>query len=364
MRVAAAIDATALAHNFALVRKTAPGSRILAVVKADAYGHGVAKAAHALAAADGFGVTSVDEALALRDVGVDTDIVVLEGAMDGGELDAARHAKLDLVVHAKWQLEMLERDGVQGLTRLWIKFDTGMHRLGFPTEAAESVRTQLSALKIPEPVLMSHLACADEPAREETAHQLEAFAHLRQLFPGPASLANSAGVLAHPTTHFDWVRPGLALYGVSPFPGRGAATLGLRPAMTLISRLLALQEVAAGEAVGYGGDWRAPRPSRIGIVSAGYGDGYPWRAEHSGVVLVRGRRAPLAGRVSMDLLAVDLTQVPDARPGDAVTLWGEGLPVEQVAKIAGTTPYELVCSVTRRVPRTYAEAERPAHAAA
>ncbi|HEX5313332.1 MAG TPA: alanine racemase, partial [Gammaproteobacteria bacterium] len=340
MRVRARIDREALANNLALLRKLAPASRILAVVKADGYGHGLIHAAQALATADGFGVTSVEEALELRESGFRGTVVVLEGALAGKELKAAAAARLDLVVHADWQLDMLERDGSPANARFWVKFDTGMHRLGFPTATADRVRTRLDAIGAANTVLMSHLACADEPSRPETERQLQAFDRLRGFFPGAASLANSAGLLAHPATHCDWVRPGLALYGVSPVAGRAAGEFGLRPAMTLTSRILSIREVAAGEAVGYGAAWRATRASRIGIVSIGYGDGYPWRSISTGFALVAGRRIPLAGRVSMDMLGLDLTELPDVGPGDVVTLWGEGLPVEEVARAAGTTPYE------------------------
>lgn len=358
-RVSAEIDAAALTHNLGVARSRAPASRVYAIVKADAYGHGLIPAARVFAAAgaDGFGVACVEEALELRESGIRRRILVLEGAVEPRELELARAAELELVVHADWQLEMLERDGAGRLGRLWLKFDTGMHRLGFPAAEARAVRARLDSLPIAEPGLMSHLACADEPEREETARQLAVFEELRKLFPGPASLANGAGVFAHPASHYDWVRPGLVLYGVSPFPGRDARALGLRPAMRFASRLIAVHEIAAGEEVGYGGDWRAGRPSRIGTVSAGYGDGYPWRAARGGVALVRGRRAPLAGRVSMDMLAIDLTDLPEVRVHDPVTLWGDALAVEEVARVVGTSAYELVCSVTRRVPRAYAEAE-------
>lgn len=356
MRVIARVDADALAHNLAVARRAAGASRVFAVVKADAYGHGLSAAAAAFAGADGLAVACVEEAAALRAAGIAAPVLVLEGAADAGELDVARRHGLELAVHAGWQLELLERGGARDLGRLWAKFDTGMHRLGFAPAAAPGVAARLAALGAAAPGVMTHLACADEPDDEETARQLAAFAGVRALFAGPASVANSAGLLAHPASRCDWVRPGLMLYGVSPFPGRCGSELGLRPAMSLSAALLAIQDVGAGDGVGYGFDWRARRPSRIGIVSAGYGDGYPWRAAAGGSALVRGRRAPLAGRVSMDMLGLDLTEVPEAAVGDEVTLWGADLPVEEVARAAGTSPYELVCSVTRRVPRAYAGA--------
>jgi alanine racemase len=357
-RVSAEINAAALAHNLGIVRRHALGRRLFAIVKADAYGHDLVPAARVLAqaGADGFGVATVEEALALRDAAIPGPVLVLGGVAGACELAAARRARLELVVHADWQLDMLECEGAGGLERLWVKFDTGMHRLGFAPERAAELRGRFDALGV-APALMSHLACADEPEREENALQLQAFERLRKCFPGPASLANSAAVLTLPETHYDWVRPGLMLFGVSPLPDRDGAGLGLRAAMTLKARILSIQEVGVGEGVGYGQDWQAARASRIAIASIGYGDGYPWRGAQGGVALVRDRRAPLVGRVSMDMLGLDVTEIPQAAPGDEVVLWGEDLPVEEVARAAGTMPYELICGVTRRVPRIFIEAE-------
>lgn len=352
MRVVATIDQAALAHNLELVRRKAPASRVYAVVKADAYGHGLNNLGNAFDAADALAVACLDEAEEARELSSQRRILILEGVFDGAELAQARARGYELVVHADWQLEILERDGARGLDTLWVKFDTGMHRLGFPPAAAARVRSRVAALGIECPGLMTHFACADEPERDDTERQMAAFAAIREHFPGSlTSCANSAGVLLHPDTHGDWVRPGLMLYGVSPIPGVDGASLGLKPAMTLSARLLAIQDVAAGETVGYGATWRAERACRIGIVSIGYGDGYPWRGAAVGEVSIDGRRAPLAGRVSMDMLGVDLDGLPDARIGDEVVLWGEGLPVEQVARAVGTSPYEMVCRVSRRVPR-------------
>ena len=355
-RVVATVNMAALAHNLAVVRKRASGSRIYAVVKADAYGHGLDNTVSAFAATDGFAVACMDEALELRALDPHSNILVLEGMFDGRELAAAKAEKLEIVVHDDWQLRLLERDGVQGIRRVWAKFDSGMHRLGFPPEKADEVRTRLAALGINTPGVMSHLACADEPDRDDTDRQLAAFAAVREKFPGsPASLANSAGVLLHPETHLDWVRPGLMLYGVSPLLDRNGEDFDLQPALTLSARLLSIQDVAAGESVGYGATWQAPRACRIGIVSIGYGDGYPWRAAATGEALVRGTRVPLAGRVSMDMLGVDITELPAAEVGDEVILWGEGLPIEEIARAVGTSPYELVCRLSRRVPRRNVE---------
>jgi alanine racemase len=356
-RVSAEVNAAALAHNLAVVRRHAPASRVFAIVKADAYGHDLAPAAQVLeqAGADGFGVACVEEALVLREAGIRRRILVLEGTTSTAELIAARRAELELVVHADWQLRMLESEGIQGLARLWVKFDTGMHRLGFAPDRARALCRRFDALGV-EPALMSHLACADEPERAENAQQLEAFQKLRSVFPGPTTFANSAGVLALPASHGDWVRPGLMLYGVSPQPECNAADFGLLPAMTLKAQVLTVQNVAPGEGVGYGETWHASRASRVAIVSIGYGDGYPWRAAQGAQALIHARRAPLVGRVSMDMLGVDVTDIAEVVPGDEVVLWGKGLPVEEVARAAGTIPYELVCDVTRRVPRLYTSA--------
>ncbi len=355
MRVAATIDSVALAHNLGIVRQRVAGSHVYAVVKADAYGHGLENTVAALAGADAFAVACMDEVLELRAIDSRSNILVLEGVFDGRELAVAKADKLEIVVHSDWQLQLLERDGVEGIRRVWVKFDTGMHRLGFAPESAGDVRARLAALGIEAPGVMSHLACADEPVLADTARQMAVFGAVCKLFPGsPASLANSAGVLLHPDSYLDWVRPGLMLYGVSPLPEGNGTDFGLRPAMTLSAHLLSIQEVTMGNAVGYGATWQAPRDCRIGIVSIGYGDGYPWCATAAGEVLVRGKRVPLAGRVSMDMLGVDLTALPAAHVGDEVILWGAGLPVEAVARAVGTSPYELMCRVSRRVPRRIA----------
>jgi len=356
-RVSAEVNAAALAHNLAVVRRYAPASRVSAIVKADAYGHDLTPAAQVLerAGADGFGVACVEEALVLREAGIRRRILVLEGTTSTAELIAARRAGLELVVHADWQLRMLESEGMGGLARLWVKFDTGMHRLGFAPERAKALSRRFDALGV-EPALMSHLACADEPERMENAQQLEVFRKLRDIFPGPTTFANSAGVLALPASHGDWVRPGLMLYGISPQSERNGADFGLRPAMTLKAQVLSVQNVTPGEGVGYGETWHAERASRVAIVSIGYGDGYPWRAARSAEALIHGHRVPLVGRVSMDMLGVDVTDIAEVVPGDEVILWGRGLPVEEVARAAGTIPYEPVCGVTQRVPRLYTEA--------
>ena len=360
IRVEATIDQSALAHNLAAVKRQTAGSLVYAVVKADAYGHGLTNLGHAFDAADALAVACMDEALEVCEVLPGRQVLVLEGVFSGEELAQARQNRMEVVVHAPWQLRLLEKEGVEGLERLWIKFDTGMHRLGFDPALATSVRERLAVLGVEKPGVMTHLACADEPEKENTQAQLQTFDAVRSVFPqSPVSCANSAGVLLHPSTHGDWVRPGIMLYGVSPLPHGHGRELGLRPAMTLSARLLAIQDVAAGGEVGYGATWKAEADCRIGIVSIGYGDGYPWRERGAGHVVMRGRKLPLAGRISMDMLGVDLTTLPEARVGDEVILWGGELPVEEVARAVDTSPYELVCRVSRRVPRRSIELEAP-----
>jgi alanine racemase len=285
-------------------------------------------------------------------------LLLLEGVFGAEELEpAARHA-LDLVVHHTWQLAALERAHLSRPVRVWVKLDTGMHRLGFPAEEAAGLLARLAgcANVAPSVRLMTHLAGADDPEGPATARQL---ARLRAATAGLAaevSIANSAGVLVWPETHGDWVRPGVMLYGVSPFAGRVGAEEGLAPGMTLETRLIAVNACPRGEAVGYGGTWVCPETMPVGVAAVGYGDGDPRQVPAGTPLLVRGVRVPLIGRVSMDMVTVDLRAVPDARPGERVVVWGEGLPAEEVAHAAGTIAYELLAGLTTRVPRLLAAA--------
>ncbi|MDA8092496.1 MAG: alanine racemase [Betaproteobacteria bacterium] len=344
----ARISASALAHNLALARQRAPGARVMAVIKANGYGHGLLRVAQALGAADGFAVLTVDEALALRAQGVAQPILLLEGLFSGTELAAARAHALSLVVHSAAQLEALETCGPGAALEVFCKINTGMNRLGFMPEALPGVVKRLTgAAAVKRITLMTHFACADEAGGIDP--QLERFAHATAPYRLPRSLANSAALMSDPRTHGEWVRPGIMLYGVSPFAGRAGVELGLRPAMTLVSRVIAVQAVQAGERVGYGGSFEVPHAMRLGVVACGYADGYPRHAGTGTPALVDGRRTRLIGRVSMDMLCVDLTDLPSAGVGSAVTLWGEGLPVEEVAVAAGTIGYELLCALAPRV---------------
>ena len=351
----ATIDLAAVRHNYALAKRCAPGRRAFAVVKANAYGHGVREVVSALHdQADGFAVASLDEAAEVRAMHGTARILLLEGCFAADELPMAAHLGLDLVLQGAEQVEALLAVSLPRPLNIWLKLDSGMHRLGL---AADGVRQQFPRLRgaaqVAELNLLSHFACADERGHSLSELQLECFLELLDLDFDQRSLANSAAVLMIPAAHMDWLRPGIMLYGATPFADLSAAELGLRPAMTLSAQLIAVRDVAAGDSVGYGAGWIAERPSRIGTVSCGYADGYPRHAPSGTPVLIHGQRVPLAGRVSMDMLTVDLTDLPEAMVGDAVELWGAQLPVDEVAHAAGTIGYELLTKVTARVPRRY-----------
>ena len=323
----------------------------MAVIKANAYGHGLVPAAKALAETDGFSVARLDEGLALRAAGLANRILLLEGVFSAEQLAVAAQQRFDLMVHSVEQLDLLEARAGSAVISAWIKVDSGMNRLGFRTEhfADAYERLRRVANVAPDPTLVTHLANADDRRDTKTAAQLQAFAAATAALQGARSIANSAALLAWPDTRADWVRPGLVLYGVSPFPSGTGADLGLRPAMTLQTEVIAVKVVREGETVGYGGAWRAARDSRMAVVAAGYGDGYPRSVESGTPLLVNGRRAPIVGRVSMDMITVDVTDLPGVATGDPVVLWGVGVPVEEIARHAGTIPYELICGVSQRV---------------
>jgi alanine racemase len=347
----ATIHLDALRHNLAQVRRSAPAARVMAVVKADAYGHGLERASAALADADAFGVSTFEEAERLRAAGREQRIVLLSGFDDPADFARMRRFGLDAVVHHASQLDMLERDGAGSPMRVWLKLDTGMHRLGFPAARAGDAHARLRALDCVDADigLMTHFASSDEFGGAQTRAQLAAFAAATERLAGDRSLANSAAILGWPEAHGQWVRAGGALYGMSVAAGKTGADFGLQPAMTLSSRLIAVNRVARGEPVGYSATWHCPEDMDVGVVAIGYGDGYPRGARSGTPVLVRGVRVPVIGRVSMDLMTVDLRGLAEARVGDPVVLWGPGLPVEEVAGHAGTIGYELTCSITRRV---------------
>ena len=353
----ALIDLRALRHNFQRVREAAPSARVLAVVKADAYGHGAEWIATALPEADGFAVARVAEGRCLRALGIDRPVVVLSGVASGEDLASAAELGLDLVVHHESQAAALESARPQRPVRVWVKVDTGMHRLGLAPSEVTAVWQRLERCDaVSGPLrLMTHLARADERGDPSTRDQIACFTALAEARAAETSLANSAGVLAWPAAHGDWVRPGIMLYGISPFVGGRAEEEDLRPVMTLASHLIAVNRLRRGDPIGYGGTWTCPEDMPVGVVAVGYGDGYPRHAPTGTPVLVNGVRVPLVGRVSMDLVTVDLRAAARARPGDPVVLWGRGLPVEEIAEHAGTIGYELVTRVAPRVSREVLE---------
>jgi alanine racemase len=343
-----------LRHNLARVIHAAPHSQVMAVIKANAYGHGLEQAAQALDAAHAFGVVGLEEAIRLREAGIERRIVLLEGLFSAEDVALVCGYRLDVVVHAPHQVELLERGRLTRPVDCWLKVDTGMHRLGFAPADVAAVAQRLRALPHAGVLrYLTHFARADEPAIAATRDQLQCFNRLTDGLAAQCSMANSAAILAWPDSHADWVRPGIMLYGSSPFADRHADELGLKPVMTLRSELIAVHERRRGDPVGYGGDWVCPADTRIGVVAMGYGDGYPRHAVSGTPVLVNGRRVTLAGRVSMDMLCVDLGGNSTAQPGDAVILWGDGLPVDEIAQQAGTIAYELLCGVNRRVCYSY-----------
>jgi alanine racemase len=322
----------------------------MAAIKANGYGHGLVRVANALAGSDGFGVACIDEALELRAAGITAPITLLEGFFHPDEIPLIEQHRLDLLLHHPVQTEALEQASIHTSIRVWLKIDTGMHRLGVSPEDAASLWQRLERHPGLQPLgQMTHLACADEPGHPATGIQLQLFRRATEALPGERAIANSAGILGWPDSHAEWVRPGIMLYGVSPFIAGRAAEHDLKPVMTLSSELIAVNQLKQGDAVGYGATWTCPEAMPVGVVAIGYGDGYPRHAPSGTPVLVNGRRVPLIGRVSMDMLCVDLRTQPEAHIGDPVVLWGDGLPVEEIAEAAGTIAYELLCSITRRV---------------
>jgi alanine racemase len=346
----AILDLPALSHNLTQVRRLAPGRRIMAVIKANAYGHGMVKTARALGEADAFAVACLDEAVILREAGIAQPLVLLEGFFDAAELPLLTQHRLITVVHQEEQLAILERSRLEAPLPVWIKVDSGMHRLGLaPAKLAEIWKRLNTCGSLQVLGFMTHLANADYRNDPLTLLQLESFTEAVDAYPGQRSIANSAAVLSWPQTHGDWVRPGIMLYGVSPFADSSGTSHGLKPVMSLHSRLMAVNQFKRGDRIGYGGEWECPEDMPVGVVAIGYGDGYPRHAKAGTPVLVNNKRVPLIGRVSMDMICVDLRGQAQARSGDPVCLWGGALPVEEVARYAGTIPYELLCRVTSRV---------------
>jgi alanine racemase len=350
--IRAVIDTAALRANLEAVRARSPGSRVMAVIKANAYGHGLVMTAVALPQADAFAVARLEEGIMLREAGITRPIVLLEGVFSAEQLIEAAVHRFEVVIHEPLQVQLQEAFRGSFRFTAWVKIDTGINRLGFRPEDFPQALARLRALSTPlrEVRVLTHLARADERDVAATPEQVRRFRAATDALGLATSIGNSAGIFGWPDACGDWVRPGLALYGVSPFPDLAGDSLGLRPVMTLESTIIGLRRVPRGESVGYSAAWTARRDSRIAILAGGYGDGMLRSLEGGSPVLIDGRRAPLVGRVSMDMIAVDVTDLPEPHVGTRCLLWGPGLPVEEVAAHAGTISYEMLCGVRQRVP--------------
>jgi len=363
--IQAQIHSQHLRHNLQRVRAASGDAKVWATVKANAYGHGLACVFEALRAADGFALLDLDEAQTLRDLGWRGPILLLEGVFDARDLELCSRLKLWHAVHCSEQIDMLAAHKTHEPHRVFLKMNSGMNRLGFRPTAFRAAYARLAALpQVDEISLMTHLSDADGQRlgadgqwHEGSAHQIQAFMQATQDLTGEVSLANSAAILRQPALQADWTRAGIALYGSSPdAASHSAVDWGLLPAMSLQSRIIAVQSVAAGETVGYGSTFRADKAMRIGIIACGYADGYPRTAPTGTPVLVDGQRSRTIGRVSMDMLALDLSELPDAGYGSAVTLWGCAgngavVSIDEIAQAGGTLGYELMCGLNERVPK-------------
>ena len=347
--VSATIDLAALRHNLAVAKRHAPCAKAFAVIKANAYGHGLERALRAFDAADGIALLELDTAVRLRQAGERRRIALLEGFFDQREPAVFAEHRLTAVVHSREQLEMLEGLAAGSALDVVLKVNTGMNRLGFmPDEFPSALAALCAQPGVGEVGVMSHFANADDARGVDW--QMAAFEPLVKGTDLSVSLANSAAILRYPQSHRDWIRPGIMLYGCSPFAESVGPEIGLKPAMTLEAQVIGVQNLKPGDGVGYGGIFTAGREMRIGVVACGYADGYPRHAPNGTPVVVDGRLTGTVGRVSMDMLCVDLTPVPQARIGSRAVLWGEGNPIERVAIASGTVGYELLCALAPRVP--------------
>ncbi len=351
--IIANISQSAIQHNLQRIREMAPGKKIIAMVKANGYGHGMVSVAKAIPEVDAFGVASIEEAILLRKSGVQTDIILMEGVFSQEDIQAVQQYDFIQVVHAPYQVEILKKQVYP--FKIWLKINTGMNRLGFAPKQFVIAYDEIIALGYIELIgFMTHFAKADHKQDDMTKRQRDLFFKTVGSRTGAYSLCNSAGIVHWPECQGDWVRPGLLLVGASPFSDCTGSDLGLKPAMNLVSTLIAIQWVTAGEQVGYAGTWVNSLEDRlVGVVAIGYGDGYPWHAQNGTPVLIHNQQVPLIGRVSMDMITVDLTSLLQhqiqPKIGDIVTLWGDNLPIEHVATHAGTVPWELFCRLTERV---------------
>ncbi|MGA0024583.1 MAG: alanine racemase [Burkholderiales bacterium] len=347
--IEATIDAGALAHNLEVARASAPHAKVFAVVKANAYGHGLMRAAQAMQGADGFAVLEFDAAMRLRDAGFKQRILLLEGFFDAREAAAGAAQRISTVIHTAEQFALLEALPAGTRLDVLLKINSGMNRLGFAPDAVAAAYARLQDIAaVGRITLMTHFADADDERGVDW--QMATFERAAAGIAAPRCLANSAATLRYPATHYDWIRPGIMLYGSSPFADRTAAELGLRPAMSLVSQIIAVRDLRPGDTVGYGGTYRAEKPMRIGVVACGYADGYPRHAPSGTPLRVNDTITATVGRVSMDMLCADLTAIPDAGIGSTVVLWGAGNPIDDVARSAGTVSYELMCALAPRVP--------------
>lgn len=351
----ATINLNAIRHNYLLAKNASPENKAVAIIKADAYGHGAVKVAQSLEdIADAFGVACIEEAIELREAGITLPILLLEGFFTADELDYISQNNLWCAVHSVDQIKIIADTELSKPIKIWLKMDSGMHRLGVHPDQYEAAYQELKSLpQVEEVVLMSHFASADEPQKNTTAEQIRCFDAVASKLDAPVSLANSAGTMAHPDARRSWQRPGIMLYGATPFAESQELADQLKAAMTLSSEVIAVRELQPGDAVGYSGKWVCDKPSRVGTVAMGYADGYPRHAKNGTPVLVDGKLTQIIGRVSMDMLAVDLTALPEAGVGSHVEFWGDHLKASEVATYCDTIPYTLFTGITRRVHKKY-----------
>ena len=349
------VDLNALQHNLQKIRDYAPHSKVLAMVKANAYGHGLIPIARALANADALGIARIHEAIQLREAGIQNTLVLMEGFFEAWEIPLVIEHDLQVVVHNFEQIALLQQAITYKPISVWLKIDTGMHRLGFVAEEVLEAWQQLNACQaIAKNIrLMTHFSDAEMLHLPLTSNQIKLFNQLTQHLPGEKSLANSAAIMAWPQSHLDWIRPGIMLYGINPFPERVGIDNGLQPVMTLISRILTIHQRKKGETIGYNGTYICPDDMRTGIIAIGYGDGYPRYISSDTPVIINDRRTQILGRVSMDMTTINLQLFPHSQVGDEVILWGKSLPIEIIAHCANTSPYELLCGMTQRVEFLY-----------
>lgn len=364
--VNAIISRKAVRHNFKRIKSIAPNSKVISVLKANAYGHGLLEMASILTESDAFGVARLEEALAIRAGNIDKPILLMEGFFEAADINVLIRHHIQTVVHSLEQINSLE--GVSALNqvsnpkqqsplKVWLKIDTGMNRLGIAPCQFDEALARLAAIDYIDAEInfMTHFSCADDLANDFTQQQISQFYQLVDQHSGQRTLANSAGILGWPQSHADWIRPGLLLYGCSPMEDRIGEQDGFIAAMTLSTSVIAIKPLSKGERVGYGAHWQSPHDTQLGVIAIGYGDGYPRHAKAGTPVLINGQRYPLVGRVSMDMITVDLGNEHQVSCGDSVIMWGSELPVEEIAQWSDTVCYELILQLTSRVDITFVQ---------